>query len=162
MRRAIYSGSFDPITLGHMDIIRRAAAMYDELIIGVLNNMQKSPLFSPEERVKIIKEATKELPNVKVDCFSGLMADYARELNIHVCVRGLRSLSDMEYESQTARYNWNLSGGQLDTVFLMTSPEYSYISSSGVREAASFHGDITPYVPDFVAELVRKKYEERT
>ncbi|MBQ6697066.1 MAG: pantetheine-phosphate adenylyltransferase [Lachnospiraceae bacterium] len=158
MSRAIYPGSFDPVTLGHLDIIRRSARIFDEVIVGVLNNPQKSPLFSVEERVKILEEVTADLPNIKIESFSGMMADYARKNNIQVSIRGLRGISDFEYENQTAQYNSRLSNGELETVFLVTSPEYSYISSSGVKEVASFHGDISPYVPELVAKLIREKY----
>lgn len=161
MRRAVYPGSFDPVTNGHMDIIQRAAGMFDELIVGILNNKQKSPLFSIEERVKILTEVTKDLPNVRVDSFSGLMADYAVRRDICICVRGIRTVADLEYESQMAQFNRNLSGGRLETIFLTPRPEYSYISSSGVREAAFFQGDITPCVPSLVAEMIREKYTER-
>ncbi len=158
MSRAIYPGSFDPVTLGHLDIIKRASRIFDEVIVGVLNNPQKSPLFSVEERVKILEEVTADLPNIKIESFSGMMADYARKNNIQVSIRGLRGISDFEYENQTAQYNSRLSNGDLETVFLVTSPEYSYISSSGVKEVASFHGDISPYVPEHVAKLIREKY----
>ncbi len=159
MSKAIYPGSFDPVTLGHLDIIKRSAQIFDEVIVGILNNPQKSPLFSVEERVKILEEVTSELPNVKIDSFSGMMADYARKNNVQVSIRGLRGVSDLEYEMQVAQYNSHLSDGKLETVFLVTSPEYSFISSSGVKEVASFHGDVSPYVPELVAELVRKKYK---
>ncbi len=158
MSRAIYPGSFDPVTLGHLDIIRRSAKIFDEVIVGILNNPQKSPLFSVEERVKILEEVTSDLPNVKIDSFSGMMADYARKNNVQVSIRGLRGVSDLEYEMQVAQYNTRLSEGDLETIFLVTSPEYSYISSSGVKEVAGFHGDVSPYLPTKVAELVREKY----
>ena len=158
MSRAIYPGSFDPVTYGHLDIIKRASQIFDEVIVGILNNPQKSPLFSVEERVKILKEVTADLPNVKIECFSGMLVDYAQENQVQVSIRGLRGVSDFEYETQIAQYNSRLSEGKLETVFLMTSPEYSYISSSGVKEVASFHGDISPYVPELVAKLVREKY----
>ena len=120
MKAAIYPGSFDPVTFGHLDIIRRAASIFDELTVSVLNNTQKTPLFSVEERVKILEEATKDLPNVKIDSFSGLLIDYAREKDVHVAIRGLRAITDFEYELQTAQTNSMLSGGELDTVFLTT------------------------------------------
>ena len=158
MSKAMYPGSFDPVTIGHLDIIKRAAKTFDELVVGVLNNKQKSPLFSVEERVKILEEVTADLPNVKIDSFSGMMADYAQKNQVQVSIRGLRGVSDFEYETQVAQYNSRLSEGKLETVFLVTSPEYSYISSSGVKEVASFHGDISPYVPELVAKLVKEKY----
>lgn len=154
MKVAIYPGSFDPVTFGHLDVIRRAASMFDELTVSVLNNTQKTPLFSVEERVKILEEATKELPNVKVDSFSGLLINYAREKDVHIAIRGLRAITDFEYELQIAQTNRKLSNGELDTIFLTTSLEYAYLSSSSVKEIAEFHGDISQCVPDFVAKLV--------
>ncbi|MDO4513248.1 MAG: pantetheine-phosphate adenylyltransferase [Lachnospiraceae bacterium] len=158
MKKAIYPGSFDPVTFGHLDVIHRAAEMFDELTVSVLNNNVKSPLFSVDERVKILQEATKDLPNVKVDSFSGLLIDYAREKNIHIAIRGLRAITDFEYELQIAQTNKLLSKGKLDTVFLTTSLEYAYLSSSSVKEIASFHGDISMCVPKFVADKVYEKY----
>ncbi len=158
MKAAIYPGSFDPVTYGHLDIIKRSAEIFDELTVSVLNNKAKSPLFSVEERVKILKEATKDIPNVKVESFTGLLIDYAREKDIHVSVRGLRAVTDFEYELQIAQTNRQLSGGMLDTMFLTTSLEYAYLSSSSVKEIASFNGDISQCVPDFVAKLIYEKY----
>ena len=127
MKVAIYPGSFDPVTFGHLDVIRRAASMFDELTVSVLNNTQKTPLFSVEERVRILEEATKELPNVKVDSFSGLLINYAREKDVHIAIRGLRAITDFEYELQIAQTNRKLSNGELDTIFLTTSLEYAYL-----------------------------------
>ncbi len=158
MKRAVYPGSFDPVTFGHLDVIRRASEMFDVLVVSVLNNKVKSPLFSVEERVKILREATKDIPNVEVDSFSGLLINYAAENNMHVAVRGLRAITDFEYELQIAQTNRKLSGGALDTVFLTTSLEYAYLSSSSVKEIASFGGDISECVPDFVARLMKEKY----
>ena len=155
MKRAVYTGSFDPVTNGHMDIIRRASEIFDVLIVSILNNKEKTPLFSVEERVKILEEATKDLPNVQIDSFSGLLVDYAREKDLHVIVRGLRAITDFEYELQM------LSHGKIDTVFLTTSLEYAYLSSSAIKQIASFDGDITPCVPDFVAKLIYDKYREK-
>ncbi len=160
MKRAVYPGSFDPVTFGHLDVIRRAAEMFDDLTVSVLNNKVKTPLFSVEERVKILREATKDIPNVHIDSFSGLLIDYAREKNIHVAVRGLRAITDFEYELQIAQTNRKLSHGNLDTVFLTTSLEYAYLSSSSVKEIASFHGDISECVPEFVANMIYEKYRE--
>jgi len=161
MKKAIYPGSFDPMTYGHLDIIRRAADMFDVLIVAVLNNKGKTPLFSVEERVKILKEATKDLPNVQVESFSGLLIDYAAKKDIHIAVRGLRAITDFEYELQIAQTNRKLSHEQLDTIFLTTSLEYAYLSSSGVKEIAYFGGDISECVPDFVEKLIREKYQEQ-
>ena len=146
------------MTFGHLDIIRRAASIFDELTVSVLNNTQKTPLFSVEERVKILEEATKDLPNVKIDSFSGLLIDYARRKDVHVAIRGLRAITDFEYELQTAQTNTMLSGGELDTMFLTTRLEYAYLSSSSVKEIAQFHGDISKCVPEFVAKLLYEKY----
>ncbi len=158
MRAAIYPGSFDPVTYGHLDIIKRASSIFDELTVSVLNNNKKTPLFSVEERVKILEEATKDLPNVTVDSFSGLLIDYADRKGIHVAIRGLRAITDFEYELQIAQTNRKFSDGNLDTVFLTTSLEYAYLSSSTVKEIASFNGDISKCVPDFVAGLIYEKY----
>ncbi len=161
MKRAVYSGSFDPMTNGHLDIIKRASEVFDELIVSVLNNKSKTPLFSVSERVKILEEATKDIPNVKVDSFSGLLIDYCKEKDVHVIVRGLRAITDFEYELQIAQTNRILSGGEVDTVFFNTSLEYSYLSSSSVKEIASFGGDITQCVPDFVAKQTYDKFSVR-
>lgn len=161
MKAAIYPGSFDPVTYGHLDVIRRAADIFDELTVSVLNNKLKTPLFSVEERVKILEEATKDLTNVRVESFSGLLIDYAAKKDIHVSVRGLRAITDFEYELQIAQTNKLLSNGKLDTMFLTTSLEYAYLSSSSVKEIASFNGDISQCVPPFVAKLIYEKYGHR-
>lgn len=161
MKRAIYPGSFDPMTLGHLDIIKRASEIFDVLIVSVLNNKEKTPLFSVEERVNILKEATKDLPNVQVDSFSGLLINYAAEKDLHIAVRGLRAITDFEYELQLAQVNRLLSKGELDTVFLTTSLEYAYLSSSSVKEIASFGGDISQCVPDFVAKKIYEKFNAK-
>ncbi|MCM1144368.1 MAG: pantetheine-phosphate adenylyltransferase [Blautia sp.] len=158
MKAAIYPGSFDPVTFGHLDIVKRASEIFDELTVSVLNNSAKTPLFSVEERVRILEDATKDLPNVKIDSFSGLLIDYARRKGVHVAIRGLRAITDFEYELQIAQTNKKLSNGELDTVFLTTSLEYAYLSSSSVKEIASFNGDISQCVPDFVGKLVYEKY----
>lgn len=158
MKRAVYPGSFDPVTYGHLDIIKRAAEIFDELTVSVLNNKEKTPLFSVEERVKILEEATKDLPNVRIDSFSGLLIDYARDKNFHVAVRGLRAITDFEYELLISQTNRKLSHGKLDTIFLNTSLEYAYLSSSSVKEIASFGGDVSECVPPFVADLLYQKY----
>ena len=158
MKRAIYPGSFDPVTYGHLDVIRRAAKIFDGLTVSVLNNKLKTPLFSVEERVKILQEAVKDIPNVEVESFSGLLVDYAKSRDIHVVIRGLRAITDFEYELQNAQTNAKLSNGALDTIFLTTSLEYAYLSSSSVKEIASFHGDISMCVPEFVAQRVYQKY----
>ena len=158
MKAAIYPGSFDPVTYGHLDVIRRAANIFDELTVSVLNNKLKTPLFSVEERVRMLEEATRDLPNVTIDSFSGLLIDYAARKDIHVAIRGLRAITDFEYELQIAQTNRKFSDGKLDTVFLTTSLEYAYLSSSTVKEIASFNGDISECVPDFVARRIYEKY----
>ncbi len=160
MKKAIYPGSFDPMTYGHLDIIRRASEMFDELVVGVLVNNQKTPLFSTDERVKILQEATKELHNVQVVSFSGLLCDYCLQNGIHVCVRGLRAITDFEYELQLSQTNRMLSDGKLDTIYLNTSLQYSYLSSSTVKEIASFGGNLSRMVPDRVAEMLHRKFDQ--
>ena len=160
MLRAIYPGSFDPVTYGHLDIIERAARISDELIVGVLQNKAKTPLFSVEERVTILCEVTKNLKNVKIVPFEGLLIDFAKQMDAKVIVRGLRAITDFEYELQMSQTNRKLNA-DVETLFLTTSLEYSYLSSTTVKEVASFGGDITQFVPEFVAEKVTEKIKER-
>ena len=160
MKRAIYPGSFDPVTNGHVDIILRSSKIVDKLIVGVLNNSAKKSLFSVEERVSMLKELTKDLPNVEVTSFDGLLVDYIREIDASIIVRGLRAVTDFEYELQIAQTNRKLSNGELDTMFLTTSLEYAYLSSSSVKEIASFGGDISQCVPEFVAKQIYRKYQK--
>ena len=161
MKTAVYPGTFDPVTYGHLDVILRASKLFDCVIVGVLHNSSKSPLFSVEERVNILKKATQDIPNVEVRSFSGLAVDFAKECQAHTIVRGLRAITDFEYELQMAQTNRMLSHGKIDTVFLTTSLEYAYLSSSAIKQIASFDGDITPCVPDFVAKLIYDKYREK-
>ena len=161
MKTAVYPGTFDPVTYGHLDVILRASKLFDRVIVGVLHNSSKSPLFSAEERVNILKKATQDIPNVEVRSFSGLAVDFAKECQAHTIVRGLRAITDFEYELQMAQTNRMLSHGKIDTVFLTTSLEYAYLSSSAIKQIASFDGDITPCVPDFVAKLIYDKYREK-
>ena len=151
MKSAIYPGTFDPMTYGHLDIIKRAANIFDEVVVSVLDNKEKTPLFSVDERVNILKEATKKLPNVKIESFGGLLSDYCKEKNIYVVVRGLRAVTDFEYELQMSQMNRKLSDNKLDTVYFNTSLKYSYLSSSSVKQIAQFGGDLTDFVPEFVA-----------
>lgn len=160
MKRAIYPGSFDPITYGHIDIITRAAEMFDELIVAVLINKGKSPLFSISERVNIIKEALKDLPNVKVQSYEGLLVDFAIKNEAYVIVRGLRAVTDFDYELQMSQTNRVLNK-KVDTIFLTTSLKYAYLSSSTVREVAGYGGDIHKFVPPFVEEAVIKKMKNK-
>ena len=156
MKVGIYAGSFDPITLGHLDIIKRAARITKKLIIAVLNNNAKKPAFSVEERVELIRKVTKDIPGVEVMSFSGLTVDFAKEQNTNVLVRGLRAVTDFEYELQIAQLNHKLNP-DIDTIFLTTSVEYSYLSSSIVKEIASYGGDISQFVPP---EVVRDVYDK--
>ena len=158
IQRAVYPGSFDPVTFGHLDIIKRASEAFDELYVCVLNNKEKTPLFSVDTRVKMLKEATKDIPNVKIDSFSGLTINYARDKEINIIVRGLRAITDFEYELQIAQTNRKFSNGTIDTVFLTTSLEYAYLSSSTVKEIASFGGDISECVPPNVAKQIYEKF----
>lgn len=157
MKKAIYPGSFDPVTLGHIDVIERASRLFDYLIIGVLNNSSKTPLFSIEERVNMLREETKHLPNVEVRSFGGLTVDFARECNANAVVRGLRAITDFEYELQIAQLNHVISP-DIDTVFLTTNLKYAYLSSSSVKEVASYSGDISRFVTPHVEQEVHNKY----
>ena len=157
MKRAIYPGSFDPVTYGHIDIIRRAAEMFDDLTVCILDNKAKTPLFSVEERAKMLRKVTENIPNVHVDTYYGLLMDYARQIDCHIAVRGLRAVTDFEYELQIAHANRTISGGWLDTIFITSSTEFSYLSSSVVKEIASFGGDISQCVPPTINEEVIRK-----
>lgn len=159
MIRAIYPGSFDPVTLGHLDIIKRSAEKMDELIIGVLNNNQKNPLFSVEERVEMLLELTEEYPNVTVEAFTGLSAEFVKKKNANVIIRGLRAISDFDYELQMAQTNRILYPAA-DTMFLTTSLEYAYLSSTTVKEVAYFNGDITGFVPASIIDRVYNRVWE--
>ncbi len=152
----IYAGSFDPVTLGHLDIVKRAADVVDLLIIGVLNNSSKRPAFSVEERVEMLRKVTQGIPNVTVQSFSGLTVDFAKERGAKVLVRGLRAVTDFEYELQIAQLNHKMNP-DVDTIFFTTSVEYSYLSSSIVREIAGYGGDITDFVPAEVLDDVYNK-----
>lgn len=160
MLRAIYPGSFDPVTYGHLDMIERAAGIVDELIVGVLQNKAKTSLFSSQERVTMLCEVTKHLKNVKVVSFEGLLIDFAKEMDAKVVVRGLRAITDFEYELQMSQTNRKLCP-EVETLFLTTSLDYSYLSSTTVKEVASFGGDITQFVPEYVVREVTKKIKER-
>lgn len=163
MKTAIYPGSFDPVTAGHLDIIRRAAGLCDQLIVAVMHNQAKKPAFSPEERCGMLRRAVSELPNVEVRMFSGLLADYAKQQGAETIIKGLRAVSDFEYEFQMALANRKLNPG-LDTVFLMTSAEHMYLSSSIVKDIAAHGGDITGLVPDSIQDdiLLRIRKEGNT
>ncbi len=160
MLRAIYPGSFDPVTLGHLDMIRRSAAIADELIVGVLQNNAKKSLFPVEERVRMLSEVTKDIKNVRVVSFDGLLVDFAKEMDAKVIVRGLRAVTDFEYELQMAQTNRKLDS-EIETLFLTTALEYSYLSSSTVKEIAGFDGDISQFVPKQIVDKVTEKIKEK-
>ncbi|SFA75808.1 MULTISPECIES: pantetheine-phosphate adenylyltransferase [unclassified Bacillus (in: firmicutes)] len=154
---AVCPGSFDPITYGHLDIIKRGAKIFDELHVVVLNNSSKNPLFSVEERISLIKEVTKDIPSVKVDMFQGLLVDYARTVQASAIIRGLRAVSDFEYEMQITSMNRVLDE-EIETFFIMTNNQYSFLSSSIVKEVAKYGGDISELVPPFVEQALKKKF----
>ena len=156
---AVCPGSFDPITYGHLDIIQRGAKIFDEVYVGVLQNSAKKSLFTVEERVQIIEEATAHIPNVKVDSFHGLLVDYAKERNANAVLRGLRAVSDFEYEMQIASMN-RLLNDQIDTFFIMTSNQYSFLSSSIVKEVAKYGRDVSELVPECVQKRLSVKMFE--
>lgn len=158
MRKAIYPGSFDPITFGHLDIIERSAGLFDELMIGVLYNSQKNALFSIDERVSMITELTEKYDNVKVVAFEGLLVEFAKQQQANVIVRGLRMVTDFEYEMQIAQTN-KVEYPGLETIFLTTSLNYSYLSSTVVREFASYGGDISQFVPASIIPKILSKYQ---
>ena len=160
MKKALYSGSFDPMTNGHLDIIKRASRMFDELTVGVVHNPNKKLLFSVEERVNMIKSATSDLGNVSVDSFTGLLADYVNEKRFDAVVRGLRATSDFEYEIQMAQMNAELFDQGIESVFLMTSPKYSFISSSMIKEVVSLGGNVENLVPGIVLTEINKKFSK--
>lgn len=156
MNIAVYPGSFDPVTNGHLDIIRRSAELYDKLVVAVLNNSAKRPLFSSEERVELIRRVTGDLPNVTVEAFSGLLIDFVRNKGARVVIKGLRAVSDFEYEFQMALLNKQLCG-EVESLFMVTSSKYSYISSSIIKEVAGLGGSLDELVPpEIVGDLLEK------
>lgn len=156
MVTAVYPGSFDPATYGHLDIIRRASISFDQVIVGVLHNSAKSPLFSVEERVNILKKVTKDISNIRVESFDGLSIDFVKECHAQFLVRGLRAITDFEYELQMAQTN-RIMDPEIDTIFLTTSLEYAYLSSSTVKEVALYGGDISKFVPEEVVSEIKRK-----
>jgi pantetheine-phosphate adenylyltransferase len=159
MRRAVSPGSYDPVTNGHLDIITRAADVFDELIITVGINKNKKTLFTVDERVEMIREVTAHLPNVRVDTSHGLLVDYCRANDVKVIVEGLRAISDFDYELQQAQMNHRLS--EVETLFMPTNPLYSFLSSSLVKEVASYHGDVAHLLPDLVHDRLIARLAER-
>jgi pantetheine-phosphate adenylyltransferase len=160
MKVAVYPGSFDPVTNGHLDIIRRAAKQFDKLIVAVLNNTSKTPLFTLEERKQLLSAVTKDLPNVEIDGFRDLLIYYMEQKQARVLVRGLRAISDFEYELQMASMNHKLND-EVETLFMMTNPAYSFLSSSIVKEIAKFHGPISDLVPIEIEQALREKYTNK-
>ncbi len=157
MKTAVYPGSFDPVTNGHLDIIKRASRVYDRVIVGVLTNSSKQPVFTASERVEFIRTVTQPLSNVEVDSFSGLLVDFAASKGADVIIKGLRTVNDFEYEFQMALLNKALNP-EIETMFMMTNSKYSYISSSMVKELASFKGDLTGLVPAAIIGKIKEKY----
>ena len=155
MSTAVFPGSFDPVTTGHVDLIRRASRMFDRLVVGVLVNSAKQPLFCKEERVAMLREITADQDNIEVSSFEGLLVDFVKEQHADAIVRGLRTPGDFEYELPLAQANHKLSV-QADTIFLASAPEYSYISSSAVRELLRYQADISGYVPETVLRYMRE------
>lgn len=156
-RLAVYAGSFDPVTLGHLDLIERASALFSDVIVGIGVHPTRSPLFSAEERERLIRDVTRHLKNVSVECFSGLLIDFCRERKARVIVRGLRAVTDFEYELQIAHANADLSP-EIDTIFLPTRTEHGFVSASLVREIASHGGDVSRYAPRAVCDALALRF----
>ncbi|WP_270181766.1 pantetheine-phosphate adenylyltransferase [Alkalihalobacillus sp. CinArs1] len=154
---AVCPGSFDPVTFGHLDIIKRGARVFDNIKVVVLNNQSKSTLFSVEERVELIKEVTKDIENVTVDSYQGLLIDYAKQVGASTILRGLRAVSDFEYEMKIASINRKLED-EIETFFMMTNNQYSFLSSSIVKEIAKYHAPVSDLVPEIVQDALREKY----
>ncbi len=159
MKRAVYPGTFDPITNGHIDLIERGLRIFDEIIIAVAPNPKKKPLFDLKERIALIEEAIKKYKNVKVEAFDCLLVDYVKKKDAIAIIRGLRAVSDFEYELQMALMNRRLSEGGVETVFMMPSEEYSFLSSTLVKEVASLCGSVKGFVPEHVERALKKKFE---
>lgn len=157
---AVCPGSFDPITYGHLDIITRGAKVFDQVYVSILNNSSKKPLFTVAERVELIKEVTKDIPNVKVDSFQGLLVDYAKNIGANAIIRGLRAVSDFEYEMQLTSMNRFLNN-EIETFYIMTNNQYSFLSSSIVKEVAQYRGNISELVPPKVEEALRAKFANK-
>ena len=160
MRRAVCPGSFDPPTNGHLDVIGRTAALFDEVVVAVLVNKKKSGMFTVDERMEMLAEISTPYPNVRVDSFHGLLVDYCRDHEIQAIVKGLRVVTDFDYELQMAQMNQRLSG--VDTLFMSTSPEYSFVSSSLVKEVATYGGDVAHLLPESVYDRLQERIAERT
>jgi pantetheine-phosphate adenylyltransferase len=160
MTRAVYPGSYDPVTNGHLDIVERASSLFDEVVVAVLINKNKKTLFSVEERMEMLREVTAQWPNVRIDSWHGLLVDYCREHDVRAIVKGLRAVSDYDYELQMAQMNHQLSG--VDTLFMPTNPIYSYLASSLVKEVATYGGDVSTLLPASIEQrLVQRLAEKR-
>ncbi len=157
MKTAIYPGSFDPVTKGHLDVLKRAACIFDKVIVVVSVNVNKKSFLTTEEKIRLIKESCKDITNIEVDSFDGLTVEYAKKRKANVLIRGLRAVSDFEYEMQLSQVNSSLSE-DIHTVFLITKPEYNFISSGTVREVAQMRGDVSKFVPSPVAKFLEEKY----
>ena len=157
MKIAVYPGTFDPVTNGHLDILMRASSIFDVVYVAIAINLRKEPLFSTDERIKLVRECTKDFSNVKIEKFNGLVVDFAQKVGATVVIRGLRAISDFDYEFQMALTNRNLNEN-VDTVFLMPHKDYTYLSSSTIREIAKFNGDVSGFVPDCVRKAMAKKF----
>ena len=153
---ALCPGTFDPATNGHLDVVRRAAALYERVVVAVVENFSKQPLFAAGERVEMLREALEDVPEVEIDSFSGLLVDYARDKGVGLIVKGLRAVTDFEYEIQMAQMNRHLA--EVETCFVATSPRWSYLSSSLVKEIARYGGDVSGLVPEHVARSLKEKY----
>jgi pantetheine-phosphate adenylyltransferase len=156
VRRAVCPGSFDPVTNGHLDIFGRASRLYDEVVVAVLVNQSKSGLFSHEERIEMLRVVTGDLPNVRIASFQGLLVDFCRTEDVSVVVKGLRAVTDFDYELKMAQMNYGLSG--LETLFMPTNPLYSFLSSSLIKDVAKWGGDVTPHVPALVAKRLAARF----
>ncbi len=159
MSVGIYPGSFDPVTNGHIDIIRRSAKLVDTLIVAILQNTKKNSLFSEEERINLLRDSCGDIENLQIECFSGLLVDFAKEKQADLIIRGLRALTDFEYEFQMAQMNKHLYP-DVETIFLVTDVKYSFLSSSAIKEVAKFGGCVSDFVPENVATLTLEKYKE--
>lgn len=159
MKICIYPGSFDPITYGHIDIINRASQIADKLIVAVLDNREKKSLFTVDEKLDMIRDAVKDYDNVEIESFEGLLVDYAKKKNAKIVIRGLRAVTDFEYELQMAQINRELYH-EIDTMFLLTNLKYSYLSSSAVKQVASYNGDVSKFVTPYVADMLKRKFNK--
>lgn len=157
MRKAVYPGTFDPVTYGHLDVIKRGSKIFDELIVAVGHNPQKKSLFTISERKDMLIKNTKKIQNTSIDCFGGMLTDYMKKLQVNVILRGIRTVSDFEYEFQRALTNRVLKA-DIETVFIMTSQEYSFLNSSLIKEAVSLGGNVSMFVPDDVEKMLKQKY----